>query len=647
MNRRHLVAICVVVAVVAAGTAIALTGTQPTNNPTLQTNSGVSVTLDGARQVLDGNRFPDDNTVEWVTDSGNVTVSGSGTANLTITQITGTETHVESLNVSNNAVTIDPEDKPAVTVEGETATLQFREMQLDDGTVDFEYSGSSGSTTITVRGLAADTAVAASDSSAVLDKAETDASGTATFTLPNSAHDVTLTTTSLSAPTLSDPDPEGTQSVTPSTLEVNVSDPDFPGDSVEVNVSLDGTQQSSTTITSDTRVSTNIGSLSPGTHTWTVEATDSEGDTTIDSYTFGVPSNITVYNESNPAELINTTEVTATVYQDGDRVFTRSTTNGSIPLRGLPTTEDLIIELNADNYTTRTVIVEDIAIQQRFYLLPESLASFDLRFRLDDPSGRFTSSESQLFIKRPLTVNGTTSFQTIVADEFGPSGKSTVLESDIRYRLVLKNDNNDVRVLGAYEAIQAETVTLQPGGLELNFSDSGGYDWEYRYNNETGNPQLEFEFIDTEDATRNLEVTIHERGNTSNTLSGYPTVYPGPLGTVSVVEPLTAAQANKTWVVEWEADRNGETIDSSMRVSEVSTPFSSLPTWVQVWASLGVILMTGGLFSRANLAVGAMTTALAIGIFWWIGWLSTIATGAGVVVGIIIAAVFWAGNRGV
>jgi len=647
MNRRDAVIAVVVAMVAAASVGAAISYSTPTESPTLTTNSNVSVTLSGSHDLSPSETgFPDDETVEVASNNGNVTVSGSSDANLTITQITGTETQVESLNVSGAPVTIDPEDKPAATVEGETATLDFREMALDDGTVDFSYSGSSGETTLTVRGLPADQVVAARDSTGLLDKATTDSNGVATFSLPNSEHDVTLASSSVSDPQLSDADPVGTQSTTPNELAVNVTDPDFPGDEVQVNISLDGSQQTSQNITGATRVTTSIGSISPGTHTWTVEATDSEGGVTTQTYEFGVPANISVYNESRPNELLNQTTINATVYSQGDEVFSRSTTDGNFSLEGLPASEDLVIELNAANFSKRTVIVEDIAQQQRFYLLPDDENSVDVRFQLDDPTGEFPSADSQLYIKRPLTVDGNTTYQTIAADEFGANGYVETLESDVRYRLVLKNADNDVRVLGAYSAPTSETVTLRPNSLELEFPENGGYNWNFTYDNSTGSPELRFQFADPQNETRNLRITIHEQGNTSNTLSGYPVTYEGPLGTVSISEPLTAEQANTTWTVEWEADRNGNTIDSSQRVSARPDLFNELPTWVQLWGSMGVILMTGGLFSRANLAAGAVTVGLTAGIFWWIGFLGSAATGIGVAIGLAIGVIVWASQKG-
>lgn len=648
MSHSTAAVLALVALVASAALVVAVTNTQPVSSPTLQTNSNVSVTLENAQQVQAGTPFPGDGTVAWTTESGNVTVSGPGPepTYLNITQITGTETRVDAMNVSEAPVTIDPADKPAVTVEGDPDTLDFREMQLDDGQVDFSYSGDSGETTITVRGLAPDTTVAAQDGSGLLDQGRTALRGAVTFTLPNSAHDVELVTTTLNDPTISDPEPTGPQSTTPSSLAINVSDPDFPGDSVEVNVSLDGSQVHSETITQETRVTTSISSLAPGEHTWTVEAEDDEGNLETEVFTFSTPSNITVFNESAPTEVIDEETINVTVYSQGEQVFNRSTDDGTIPLQGLTATEDLVVEMEAANYTRRTAIVEDLAVQHRFYLLPTSVASVEVRFTISDPTGEFPSSDSQLFVKRALTVGGNTTFQTITADNFGAAGFVTNLEEDVRYRLVLKNRDNDVRVLGAYESVTAETVTLRPDTLELEFEESDGYTWEFRFDNETGNPTLEFEFADPANETENLQVNIYEHQNESNTLSGYPTTFPGPLGTVSVSEPLTAAQANTSWVVDWEADRNGNDIDATRRVGETPNLFTSLPAWVRLWSSVAMILMTGGLFSRANVAVGAVVTGLTVGIFWWIGWLGTAASGATVVLGLLIAVAFWASKRG-
>jgi hypothetical protein len=98
----------VVVLVLSASLAVALAATVPVSGEvTLKTNSGVAVTIAGASD-LGIDPFVDDETVPLDTDIGNVTVLGSGPANLTISQPTGTETVVSALNVSQSAVTIDP-----------------------------------------------------------------------------------------------------------------------------------------------------------------------------------------------------------------------------------------------------------------------------------------------------------------------------------------------------------------------------------------------------------------------------------------------------------------------------------------------------------------------------------------------------------
>lgn len=159
-----------------------------------ETNTGLTVIVGSGTNMASGNRFPNDATFEFYTTDGNVTLTSSGPATVQVLEPTGPMTKLGTLDVSNSAVTINPEDKRAVTVQGETTALSFGTMELDDQTVDFAYRGPSGETTITVRGLPTDTSVQAVDDTTteILDVAETDANGVATFALPNSEHDVTL-----------------------------------------------------------------------------------------------------------------------------------------------------------------------------------------------------------------------------------------------------------------------------------------------------------------------------------------------------------------------------------------------------------------------------------------------------------------------
>lgn len=650
MNRRVVtIVVCVALVVaMAAGAALDFSTTYPISEGTTYSAGadGPSIQLGFATNVSSGNPFPDAQTFELESEHGNATFSSNGDTFAQIDQVTGTETRLSQMNVSAAELTIDPEDKQAVRVTGDIDNLSFREMALDDGTKDFSYGGpDGGTTTLTVTGMPADTAIlAVAADGSELDLAVSGSGGEVTFELPQSEHDVQLQESEVDPPVLENPDPTGPQSTTPTELAIDVSDEDFPSDEVEVNISLDGSQIHSENITSNSRVNTSVGDLAPGEHTWTVEAVDEFGNEEQETYTFSVADNLSFYDESAPETLINDRQINVTIYSDGEEVYSRNTTTGKIDLEGLPVTTDLVVVAEADGYIQRPMVIEDITLQQRMYLLNETTSTVEVRFKIDDPTGVYPPEDTQLFIKRPLTVNGSTTFQTVAADEFGVEGFTTDLEQDVRYRLIIKNKENDRQVLGSYTASVSETVTLRPSGIEIAFEEGQNYAWDATYINGTDDdtgPKITFEYSDPAQETTDLTVTIYERNNESNTLSGYPETYTGPLGNVSISEPLTDSQSEKEWVIEWSANRNDEEITAKRPVGEYTTQLPSLDPWWQQAIGFAIVLITGGLFSRANVGVGAVTVALVGGLFWVIGWFTGATSGAAVAMGLGVAVIVW------
>lgn len=640
-----------VVAVSGPALLAAISNPIPTSGTVFfETNSGVAVGLQGDYNVSSGNPFTDDQTLELVTNNGNVTVSGSGNANVTLVQITGTETNVTNMDVSSSAVTIDPEDKPAVTVEGGADSVQFRDMAIDDGTTDFVYSGASGTTTLTVRGLAANTDVGAVDvgSNTLLDANTTDGSGTVTFTMTNSEHTVELQTSD-GGPNIieSTASPTGNLSSEPSELSINVTDPDFPEDNVTVKFYLNGSLLDTKHVTSEGEVTASIGNIDSATHTWNVTAEDEYGQTDASSdFTFSTPGNLSFFRETQPETLVNETQVNVTIFA-GDQVFTRNTTDGTVDLSDLPT-EDLVIRAEADGYFTREVVLESLTDQPRMYLLNESVSVANVTFQLEDKTGgNFPPETTQLFIKKPVTRNGTTAYETVAADEFGTNGWTVTLEQDQRYRLIVKNTDDDTRVVGPYTATTDETVVLTVGSLIFKAGDTETYQWDANFTTSSGSSSIKFEFSDPDDATTDLNVKMYERGNTSNEI--YNNTFDGPLGNASVTQLLSSSQSNKTWVVKFEGARNGEAIEGSRVLGKNVGPGVPLDAmWKQVFA-VGLLIVFGGVLGagmRSPEAAGIVVALLA-GIFWHIQWLPPEVGGGALVVGLLLSGLMmWSKTRG-
>lgn len=418
--------------------------------------------------------YPTSGTVEVGTEYGNISFYSAGNANATIypTEITSTFTIVRNIDADPNSITITPEGKDAVVVAQEITRFEWRaNQQLDDGTVDFRY-GASGPGEVTVQGYAADTRVAAFDTSTgqILDETTTDGSGTATFSsLDSGSHDVKVQTFNPSAPTFANASPTGGTSSAPTEVSVDVSDADFPdGDSVSVTVDVDGTQVHSETISSNQTVTASVpqSGQTGGTHSWSVQASDSYGESSSDSYSYIVPKNLTVRNEENN-EIIDGQQVNLTVYTRGDnpQILNFTTNDGTVDLgSGFPSGEPFVVVAESNGYLDRRIFVESLYDTQNIYLLNESVQHTEVIFQFEDYSGNYPPDQTVLKAQRG--ING--SWETVLGDYFGANDQfSSQIKYNTRHRLVLLNaETGEQRILGSYTPLTSgtETLTISPSG---------------------------------------------------------------------------------------------------------------------------------------------------------------------------------------
>lgn len=251
---------------------------------TLGAPDGMNATIDGTTDVKLENPFPDSQTVDFTTEAGNITFSSSGPAWATVHKddITGTYTNITAIDATSNDITINPEDKPKITVGKSIDSIDFRDAAIDDGKVDFVYAGSSGESKVVVYGLPANTQVGAIDEAhgGLLEVATTDSNGVVTFdTLSNSEHAVSLQTSN-GGPSTSNPSPSGTIRTETPQLSIDVSDPDFPNDNVTLEWYVDGTKRATTQANTAGTHTYETSVLSEGSHDWYVVATDEYGQST-------------------------------------------------------------------------------------------------------------------------------------------------------------------------------------------------------------------------------------------------------------------------------------------------------------------------------------------------------------------------------
>jgi len=423
---------------------------------------------------------------------------------------------------------------------------------------------------------------------------------------------------------------------------VDVSDPDFgtaQGDSINATLYADGSVAGSQTVTSNNTVTVTEEISSGGDHIYYWELTDSYGETTTTATrNISVPSDLTFRNEKNPDEILDSVQVNVTAYYGGETVE-RNTTNGVLDLSGFPVDEPIIIRATGENYATRVVVIESIYEQSNVYLLNDSVPTYSVRFDLQDPTGEYPRSDTVLFVERALPLNNSTEWRVITGDEFGVQGVPATIEQDQRYRLRLKNLNTGTTAtIGAYTAVQSETVTISPGSATIEIPNSSkAYGWSVTENE--SQQHILFEYLDTEGETDSVTITIHERFNKSNVLVDNETF----TGSNNIVyqTPLAANQTNKTWMAEIYVERGGETYH--FREAVTGPTVSIIPQGLDsVWrTSVGVfvLLITGMVFSGLNQSTGAIATAMVGGMLWQIGLLSGVATGPAIVLAIAISIV--------
>lgn len=452
------------------------------------------------------------------------------------------------------------------------------------------------------------------------------------------------------SPTLSDPEPPDEEKIANAVgnVSINVSDGDFSlaqGDSVTVSATDDeGADLGSTTLTSNGTASLPYSSDNgENVIQWT--ATDEYGNTDTFTQTFNTPSTLLIRNESAPSQIVDTSSnVTVTFFGDGGQtIIERSSANGSIDLSGIPTDTEYIVQINADGYRSRQAIITSLYDQQNVYLLPDSATAATVEFQLNDQTGRFQSESTTLFVERPIRRNGTTEFRTVFADSFGATDSLRVdLKNQERYRLKVRNGENEVRVLESYTAAGDAVAPLTIGAVEVSgqISDRGVAFDSQIVETDQGDA-LRIVYRDPEQRTDSVEVSVRRNDSQyAPNISGDTT--DGRL--IATVPVDNSTPANATFNVSFAAVRGGETVTGSTQVGgvgELDVPVPALPLSLLSWtATLGLMSMVVIRSPRLAPATGT-ATASAFTVF---GWLSIPAAALGIAGAISIFAVYGRGG---
>ena len=438
-------------------------------------------------------------------------------------------------------------------------------------------------------------------------------------------------------------------SESPVELSINVSDADFgtvQGDSVDVTFydAAGDSQIGTDTVTGNGTATTNWGTLEGGNNSWYAVATDSYGnEVTSQTFTFNAPSTLRLLNESDPDQLVTTNSEVEVTFFSGEQVITRTTTDGTVDLTGLPADETFTVQVEANGYVTRQAVIQGIVEQQNIYLLPESVESVATRFTIDDPTGQFATSNTRIAVKKPITKNGSTEYEIVASDIAGEGGYATILQQDQRYLLEVTNtETGNTRSLGPYVATEAQTVNLRIEALDFQFgSNEAGYQWDAAYENET-EPAISFDWKTTTATAQTLDVTIRERGGDGTVIFDESYVEPEQVSELALIGDSVENPQATTWLVEWEATlADGNTVSGSAVAgpSKLPVEMPNVPDQVVSVLSILIILLVAGLFSAANVTVGAIVTSLTAGGLWFVGATPGAVTGGLVSLALFVAVI--------
>jgi len=408
-------------------------------------------------------------------------------------------------------------------------------------------------------------------------------------------------------------------------FSADVSDPEFStaqGDEVTAELFVDGTSEHTASLTQNGTVATTVDLTEGGTHDYYWTLTDSYGaSTTTATQQVQVPSNLYIRNVSEPTGILNGSEFSSTVTlypnEEGESVeITRDVSDGEISLTGLSVDSRIVAQVQEDSYYTRRTLITSIYDQQSVYLLNNNETASQVTFELADETGQYDASSSYLILRRALDLGGnTTDWQAIAGDAFDATGSfQTMLQPDVRYQLVIMNDDGDRRVIGYYDPPDRDTREQLPIGsvsIEGQLDEQG---WtagaEMTTVNETA--VVGVRYYDPATETSDLTVRVYNVTGDSESLV-YETSYSGPIGTHTESIDLPNQDLGGTYRVDFTGVQDGESFSGSVDVGAATPPtgfIDAIPDAAGFAIGLGAIALSGIIVVTSSSGAAVIVAAI-------------------------------------
>jgi len=372
-----------------------------------------------------------------------------------------------------------------------------------------------------------------------------------------------------------------------------------------------------------------------GTHTVDMTATDKYGKTASTSFQFQVPDQMTVYRESQPATAVSGINVSLRFFADSGNITERFTgNNGQINLQSLPVEDSYVVVADpSDDWARTTLFIDAIYDQQEMYILNTNVTGSgvptrDVLFNLEDKTGQFTPGQSGaiLEIERPLTKDfdsdgsDETQYQIVYSDRFDATESvEAELQNDTRYRLRIRNNAGDERVLGHYTVTANAVETLTVGSLV--FEDDNADEQvvtDSALVNVSNSRFIRVKYQDRERETSKIRVRITQYSNQSNLITDQN--FTGTFGDFAMTQPLPAsAPGNRSYTVRIDADRTSGSFSEERTVGAIPGLAGRLPVdsraltwmgWITVVSLMGLVVV----FDDSLAAIVGVVAAASLGL---------------------------------
>lgn len=487
-DRTILAAVAVICFAIGAG--VVLAATTPTaieatdDGVTLQQEGGAAVQLN---QSLDANltNWDANGNLTWETSAGTAVFNSTARTNATIVGIGGPYLNLTSVNATRAPLLTDTPYLPAYYLGGEAERVDLTTPTIDDGVTDLVVN-SSGTLNVTYTNLPANTNVVALGDK-VYSGVKTNTSGYGTLSIQTSSTDsIQLVTgahrpqvnNSTMAPTLSDPKiTDGYADLT-----VNVTDKDFPSDTVAVDYYVNGSFVGRETTSLNGAVTHREYIETVGARNFSVDVVDTFGLTNNSTaQPFETISNLTVENESDFGTDVGSGATVDIFYPSSSTSATTDST-GNVSLAGDPAGKQFISVIDQTGYHGRTLWHKSLYNMSTAYLLPHSTAVTNQTIKLVDYSGNYPGTETALLVRR--TINGDETRVAGTVFEADNQQEITIAKGDRHCLVVYNTQTGQSQSAGCFSPTEdgSKVIEINPDGPTvikdrgplINFRPSAG-----------------------------------------------------------------------------------------------------------------------------------------------------------------------------